>query len=451
MSHRESGAAKPAVMLFRGVPQRSFLGSPAPIRRSSVCRWPKLFPCLERWGTGGRRIDRDALIVPVRFALHAPALGRLCKSGHCAVHCPPLPRSRRSRCIDRVSMKGRQILVEPRPDGGCAAALMIDGRLEDLLIDPAASDHAPRPGAIYRAVAARPMKGMGGTMLDLGGGATGYLSASKPPANGASFLVQVSGWAEPGKAAPVSRRITIKGAYAILTPGAQGVNVSRAIADPSLRAKLVALATEAMRGAEPGVGLIVRSLAADLDAKTAFAEITKLRGAWMALDPAGPPARLVDAPSAGELARREWRTRPDEAVLEHSESLAEAGVWEMVNDLLSSSCSLGAGSLAVEATRALVAIDVDTGGDNSPAAALKTNLAAVREAPRALRLRGLGGQIVIDFAPLAKRDRPRIEAALRMALRQDQVDTTIAGWTPLGHLELLRKRSRRPLTELPRR
>jgi Ribonuclease G/E len=44
-----------------------------------------------------------------------------------------------------------------------------------------------------------------------------------------------------------------------------------------------------------------------------------------------------------------------------------------------------------------------------------------------------------------------VEAALRAALRADGIETTIAGWTPLGNLELLRKRARRPLAELPRR
>jgi len=100
---------------------------------------------------------------------------------------------------------------------------------------------------------------------------------------------------------------------------------------------------------------------------------------------------------------------------------------------------------ASEATRALVAVDVNTGSDLSNAAALKANLAAIRDLPRQLRLRGLGGQIVVDLAPLAKSDRRRIEAALASALRDDGIDTTLVGWTPLGHLEILRKRARRPL------
>jgi Rne/Rng family ribonuclease len=105
----------------------------------------------------------------------------------------------------------------------------------------------------------------------------------------------------------------------------------------------------------------------------------------------------------------------------------------------------------IEPTRALVAVDVNTGADLSPAAALKTNLAAAAELPRHLRLRGLGGQITIDLAPLARADRPRVERALATALRSDGIDTAIVGWTPLGHLELQRRRIRRPLSGPGRR
>ena len=138
-------------------------------------------------------------------------------------------------------MKGRQILIEPRPAGGDAAALMLDGRLEDLLVDPDPADPAPRPEAIYRAVPGRPMKGLGGVIVDLGGGLSGFLRGPKLPAPGRPLLVQVSGWAEPGKAPPVTARVLLKGRLAILTPGAPGINVARSLHDPERRSRLTAL------------------------------------------------------------------------------------------------------------------------------------------------------------------------------------------------------------------
>ena len=347
-------------------------------------------------------------------------------------------------------MKGRQILIEPREGGGAAAALMVNGRLEDLLIDP--TDAAPRPEAIHRAVVGRPMKGLGGVIVDLGSGVTGFLRGSRTPAPGSRLLVQVSSWAEPGKAAPVSRRITLKGRFAVLTPGAPGLNLSRAITEGPLRAVLTALAREAMAGAPEDLGLILRSLTAEADRGEVLAEIAALRADWTRLGAeagSGGAGALRPAPGAGALARREWPLQAGEPVEEHAQALARAGVWEEAAELLRPRVALRSGFMTIEPTRALVAVDVNTGGELSPGAALQTNLAAARELPRQLRLRGLGGQVVVDFAPLAKPERARIEASLKAQLRRDDIETSLAGWTPLGHLEIQRRRARRPLRELP--
>jgi Ribonuclease G/E len=341
-------------------------------------------------------------------------------------------------------VKGRQILIEPLPAGGHAAALMVDGRLEDLLVDPDPADPAPRPEAIYRAVPGRPMKGLGGVIVELGGGLTGFLRGPRAPPPGRPLLVQASGWAEPGKAAPVSSRLLLKGRWAILTPGAPGINLARALRDPERRSALTTLAEAAMAGEEVRTGLILRSAAGEAGDAEVAAEIAALRAAWAGLDLAGAPGMLREAPGARAEALREWR-EAGVALREAPTALADAGVWEEVAALGQPAVALGPGSMAIEPTRALVAVDVNTGADLSPAAALKANLAAAAELPRQLRLRGLGGQVTVDFAPLARADRPRVERALASALRRDGIDTAIVGWTPLGHLELQRKRVRRPL------
>lgn len=95
------------------------------------------------------------------------------------------------------------------------AARLIDGRLEDLLI--AARDGAPAPGAILRARVGRQIKGMGGVFLDLPGGHSGFLRHTKGLRPGQALLVQVTGMAEPGKAVPLTPRLTIKGRCGIVT------------------------------------------------------------------------------------------------------------------------------------------------------------------------------------------------------------------------------------------
>ena len=68
--------------------------------------------------------------------------------------------------------------------------------------------------------------------------------------------------------------------------------------------------------------------------------------------------------------------------------------------------------------------------------------------PNQLSLRGLGGQVIIDFAPSPKKDRKLIETALNSSFRKGQIDTIVVGWTTLGNFELQRKRERIPLSEL---
>jgi Rne/Rng family ribonuclease len=117
-------------------------------------------------------------------------------------------------------------------------------------------------------------------------------------------------------------------------------------------------------------------------------------------------------------------------------------VRDALEDLSQARVPLSSGMMFIEPTRALVAVDINTGGDTSPAAGLKANLAAARDLPRQLRLRGLGGQITLDLAPMVKKDRRGFESALRSAFRKDAVETALVGWTPLGHYELQRKRDR---------
>jgi Ribonuclease G/E len=146
-------------------------------------------------------------------------------------------------------MKGRVVILD-EVQGRKAAALMVDGRLEDILID--AGDDAPQPGEIYRAVADRPMKGQGGLTLTLEDGAKGYLRHAKGIAPGTTLIVQVSGHSEPGKAAPVTPKPLFKSRYAIVTPDAPGLNISRRIRDEAERDRLLEVAHEAMDGRHGG-------------------------------------------------------------------------------------------------------------------------------------------------------------------------------------------------------
>ena len=337
-------------------------------------------------------------------------------------------------------MKGRMIVLDHLGDRE-AAALLVDGKLQDLLIE---DDSAPRPGAIYRAVCDRPIKGMGGMMLRLTDGETAFLRQAKGLAPGQSLLVQVTGYADDGKAVPVTDRVLFKSRYAIVTPGKPGINVSRQIKDDDARERLLACAHEA--GLSDGFGLILRSCCADAADEDIIEDINAMDSMATAImaESDGEAEALTDGDGPHGLAWREW-VEPATVVTE-SGGFENQGVLDEMVSLDNPRVGLdGPAFMYVEPTHALVAVDVNTGGDTSPASTLKANLSACKALPKALRLRGLGGQIVIDMAPMSKAHRKQIESALRSAFKADAIDTALVGWTPLGHFELQRKRERLPL------
>lgn len=339
-------------------------------------------------------------------------------------------------------MKGRQIILD-HLQGREAAALMVDGRLEDLLVE---SDAQPRPGTIYRAQTTRPMKGQGGMFVTTPDG-NGFLRQVKGLSPGQLLLVQVTGYAEPGKALPVSTKLLFKSRYAIVTPGAPGRNISRSIRDEALRDELLLIAHEAM--GDSMMGVILRSscagageaeIADDIRAMRALAET-------VLADDGSTLETLTEGEGPHPLAWRDWAEPAD--VITEPGAFEVLGVHDQIEALRAAHVPLaGGGAIYIEPTRALVAVDVNTGNDAGLAAGLKVNIAAARDLPRQLRLRGLGGQITLDLAPMPKKDRKTFEASLRAAFRADQVETALVGWTPLGHYELQRKRDRLPLKDL---
>ena len=337
-------------------------------------------------------------------------------------------------------MKGRMIVLD-HLGGQEAAALLVDGRLDDLLIDDPV---APRPGAIFRAICDRPLKGQGGMMLRLPEGSA-FLRQAKGLRPGQAMLVQVTGVTEPGKAVPVTDRVLFKSRFAIVTPGAPGVNVSRQIVEEDERDRLLEIADGAFDSVH---GLILRSACEGADATEIAEDIAEMLAMAEAVlgDAEGTePEALTEGDGPHVLAWRDWVA---DTVVTDAGGFEREGVLEQIASLSSADVPLGEGTMFVEPTRALIAVDVNTGGDTSPAAALKANLAACRALPRALRLRGLGGQITVDFAPMSKAHRKQVEQSLRGSFRNDPIETSLVGWTPMGLFELQRKRERAPTARL---
>ncbi|MBU2983643.1 ribonuclease E/G [Lentibacter algarum] len=338
-------------------------------------------------------------------------------------------------------MKGRQIILD-HLNGREAAALMVDGKLHDFLIDA----DAPRPGTIYRAKALKPMKGQGGIFLETPDG-NAFLRQIKGIAPGDMLNVQLTGYAEEGKALPVTAKLLFKSRYAIVTPDAPGLNISRQIREDDTRDELMLIAKDEMQGND--MGLILRSSCVEAASEDIAEDIRAMAAlAHSVVNEAGNTAEtLTEGDGPHVQAWRDWAEPAD--VVTEAGSFETHGVLEALEALQTAEVRLSGGAkLYIEPTRALVAVDVNTGNDGSLAAGLKANFACAKELPRQLRLRGLGGQIVLDLAPMPKKDRRGFEASLRAQLKADGIDTVLAGWTPLGCYELQRKRARLPLSEV---
>ena len=148
---------------------------------------------------------------------------------------------------------------------------------------------------------------------------------------------------------------------------------------------------------------------------------------------------------------------PDLRTTFHSAEIAVTDDWPTdldaaIDAALQPSLALpGRGTVHIQQTRGATVIDVDTGNPaerDGEAAALAANLAAAELIARQIRLRNLGGGIVIDFVGLEGRPtRERVKTALATACQADPMTPRVLGWTRLGHLELVRPRRSRPLAE----
>ena len=240
-------------------------------------------------------------------------------------------------------MKGRIIALD-HLGGHEAAAFLVDGVLDDLLID---RDDAPRPGAIFRAICDRPIKGQGGMMMRLPDGQTGFLRQGKGLRPGQPILVQVTSIAEPGKAVPVTDRVLFKSRYAIVTPGKPGLNISRQITDDDRRDELLATAHEVY---DPDFGLILRSScdrAEGAEIADDILAMTELARAVMG-DAKGDKAEaLTEGDGPHTLAWREWTAPAD--VITRPGAFDDLGVLDQLAGLGDTKVPLGEGYMFVEA------------------------------------------------------------------------------------------------------
>ena len=290
-------------------------------------------------------------------------------------------------------------------------ALLRDGRLELAAVER--PDRPDGVGDIHRARVVAIAEAMSGAFLQLGGGETAFLPESEGPlpkrpiaksvSEGDSLVVKISRAAQGGKGPRVTARLA-----------------------PAELAGLTGIAGN-------GAALLRRGAAAPFR----FSE------KW-------PTARILTDAAMMAAALR-TRLGHDRVALTHGYAFDD----ELEADFAQLAESVVAlhdgGRLHIHPTPALTAIDVDAGtvaGTRDPLAQLRMNKVAAGEVARQIRLRNLGGAILVDFAGLSPSRREALLPPLTDALRLDPLAPQLLGLTRLGLVEIVRRRVHPPLHEI---
>lgn len=363
------------------------------------------------------------------------------------------------------------------------AALVRDGDLTDLHIDRV--DRPSPLGAVIRGRVVRLAAGLDAAFVDIGDRQPALLNAAdvRPRVRdarigqllraGQEVTVQVKADAHGDKGAVVTMDVALPGRFLVHTPLGDGVHLSKRLGRGPERARLQQLVKAA---APPGGGWIVRADAAGADPALIAAEAHALWAAWRDALAATGDVRLP-SPSAWERALVELSGRAGSIRALGPEALAAVRRWcaDRAPDLLDRLAPhksphplfeeddlegqiaalleprvplSDGGSLVIERTEAMTVIDVN-GGERGNA--LACNLDACREIARQLRLRNVGGIVVVDFINLANAaERERIELALSHAVSDDPAGTHVYGMTKLGLMEMTRSRRGPALFDLLR-
>jgi len=299
---------------------------------------------------------------------------------------------------------------------------------------------------------------------------------------GQELLVQVIKGPRSTKGARVSTRISMPGRYLVLMPEGDNLGVSRKIEDPKERDRLKKIGD---RLREPGFGLIIRTEAEEKTEQELRADWDFLMQNWRQVvekskKMSAPALIQQDLTLLYKTIRDVFGSDVSKLVID------EPGEYEKANELLERiSPNLRGrihlydgnvpifdhykieqemdrllrrkvflktgGSLVIDETEALTVIDVNTskftGGGSLQETIVKTNLDAAGEIARQLRLRDIGGIIVIDFIDMNNaRDKQAVLKTLEAVLKKDRSRTKISNISPLGLVEMTRKRTGETLT-----
>ena len=306
---------------------------------------------------------------------------------------------------------------------------------------------------------------------------------------GQTLMVQVIKDPIGTKGARLSTQISIAGRMLVFLPQDTHIGISQKIGSPEVRDQLRARMqrlTATTDGSSPG-GFILRTNAEDATDEELADDIAYLRKTWAAIRARGlsaPPGTLLHQDlNLAERVLRDLANEATQAVRIDSKLQYDAlrefgdaytpgsaaklelykgerpifdlfGVEEEIARALARRVDLKSGGyLIIDQTEALTTVDVNTGGfvgaRNFDDTIFKTNLEAAGAIARQLRLRNLGGIIIVDFIDMVREDHQQaVLGEFRKQLSRDRTKVSVSGFTQLGLVEMTRKRTRESLAHM---
>jgi ribonuclease G len=397
-----------------------------------------------------------------------------------------------------------EILINVTPQE-TRVAITGSGVVQELLIERSASRGLV--GNIYMGRVARVLPGMQSAFLEIGLERAAFLhvadiweqrkggngETAKPIekilAEGEPLLVQVVKDPIGSKGARLSTQISIAGRMLVYLPYDPHIGISQRIEDEGGRQALRDRLKDLVPPEEKG-GFIVRTLAESASEEALRADLEYLRHLWQVIRErstenagASPPRLLYQDLSLAQRVLRDMVSADTGRVVidsrENFQKLAafaqnympqvhgklehytgERPLFDLYNveteieKALSRRVELKSGGyLIIDQTEALTTIDVNTGGfvgsRNFDDTIFKTNLEAAQAIARQLRLRNLGGIIILDFIDMESQEhRSAVLDEFRRALARDRTRMTVNGFTALGLVEMTRKRTRESLAHV---
>ena len=303
---------------------------------------------------------------------------------------------------------------------------------------------------------------------------------------GSEVLVQVTKGPIGTKGARVTTNITLAGRYLVLLPYSKHIGLSSRIDDNKERERL----RKILKGLKlpDGMGVICRTVGEGRKAVFFQRDLAMLLDLWAKvekiLEQPKAPQLVLPEPTLLERTVRDSLTDDiDEILVDNKEKyeFLQAALKRFVGNDFQTKITLhkraesifnrcnvaeqvaaifnrivdlpGGGYLCIDETEALIAIDINSGksknGKDQPELILKTNIEAAEEIARQVKLRNIGGQIVIDFIDMGSaQDREKVNSAMKKFLKEDRAKTKVLPISKFGLMEMTRQREHESVKDL---